>query len=177
MADEINPTSNNVDPNALDATARQFAPQVIYLKDVSFESPMALRLPPDAPTPQVNMNINTSANPMTPELFEVVLTINVQANVNDKPVWLCEVQQAGAFAFRNIPEQELRRILGVFCPTYLLPYARQTISDLLTKGGFPPFLVPPVNFDALFDQAMQQAAAQQVAQQSDGIAPPNSTLN
>ncbi len=177
MADETTPAINNVDPNALDTAAPQFAPQVIYLKDVSFESPMALRLPPDAPAPTVNMNINTAVNPLTPELFEVVLTINVQANVSDKPVWLCEVQQAGAFAFRNIPEQDLRRILGVFCPTYLLPYARQTISDLLVKGGFPPFLVPPVNFDGLFDQALQQAAAQQAAQPANDGAPFSPKLN
>jgi len=179
MADENTPATGNVDPNALDTAAPQFAPQVIYLKDVSFESPMALRLPQDSPAPQVNMNINTSVNPLTPELFEVVLTINVHATVTEKPVWLCEIQQAGAFAFRNIPEPELRRILGVFCPTYLLPYARQTISDLLTKGGYPPFLVPPVNFDALFDQAMQQAAAQQAGQSAsnDDAAPANSTLN
>ena len=173
MADETPPT-NTVDPSALDTAAPQFAPQVIYLKDVSFESPMALRMPPDAPAPGVNMNISTTANPLTPELFEVVLTINVHAKVNEKPVWLCEVQQAGAFAFRNIPEAELRRILGVFCPSYLLPFARQTIADLLTKGGYPPFLLPPVNFDALFDQAMQQAAAQQAA--NDGAAP-TGTLN
>lgn len=170
MADET-PAPTTVDPNALDTAAPQFAPQVIYLKDVSFESPMALRLPPDSPTPQVNMNINTAVNPLTPELFEVILTINVQAKINDKSVWLCEVQQAGAFAFRNIPENELRRILGVFCPSYLLPFARQTISDLLTKGGYPPFLVPPVNFDALFDQAMQQAAAQQAGQAANDGAP------
>lgn len=177
MADETTPPTNTVDPSALDTAAPQFAPQVIYLKDVSFESPMALRLPPDAPAPSVNMNINTAVNPLNQELFEVVLTINVQANVTDKPVWLCEVKQAGAFAFRNIPEQELRRILGVFCPTYLLPFARQTISDLLTKGGFPPFLVPPVNFDALFDQAMQQAAAQQAAQAANDAGTPPTTLN
>ena len=178
MADETTPSSDIVDPSALDTAAPQFAPQVIYLKDVSFESPMAMRLPPDAPAPAVNMNINTTVTPLNQELFEVVLTINVQANVNDKPVWLCAVKQAGAFAFRNIPEQELRRILGVFCPTYLLPFARQTISDLLIKGGFPPFLVPPVNFDALFDQAVQQQAAQQSAQaaNSDSGMPP-STLN
>jgi preprotein translocase subunit SecB len=179
MADETPPVTNSVDPNALDTAAPQFAPQVIYLKDVSFESPMALRLPPDSPTPTVTMNINTSVNPLSPELFEVVLTINVHAKVNEKPVWLCEIQQAGAFAFRNIPEQELRRILGVFCPTYLLPFARQTISDLLTKGGYAPFLLPPVNFDGLFDQAMQQAAAQQAAQQAanDSSATAPNSLN
>ncbi|HEX2584083.1 MAG TPA: protein-export chaperone SecB [Steroidobacteraceae bacterium] len=178
MADENTPASNSVDPGALDTAAPQFAPQVIYLKDVSFESPMALRLPPDAPAPSVTMNINTSASPLSPELFEVVLTLNVQANVQDKPVWLCEVKQAGAFAFRNIPDAELRRILGVFCPSYLLPFARQTISDLLTKGGFPPFLVPPVNFDGLFDQAMQQAAAEQAQQAANsGNAPAPGSLN
>lgn len=178
MADETTPSSDTVDPGALDTAAPQFAPQVIYLKDVSFESPMAMRLSPDAPAPGVNMNINTTVNPLNQELFEVVLTINVQANVNDKPVWLCEVKQAGAFAFRNIPEPELRRILGVFCPTYLLPFARQTVSDLLIKGGFPPFLVPPVNFDALFDQAVQQQAAQQSAQAANSDSgTPTGTLN
>jgi len=177
MADETPVQPTSVDPNALDTTAPQFAPQVIYLKDVSFESPMALRLPPDAPAPNVTMNINTTVNPMTPELFEVVLTINVKALVTEKPVWLCEVQQAGAFAFRNIPEQELRRILGVFCPNYLLPFARQTIADLLTKGGYPPFLVPPVNFEALFEQALQQAAAQQGSQDAGNDNATPNTLN
>jgi len=177
MADENTPASNSVDPSALDTAAPQFAPQVIYLKDVSFESPMALRLPQDAPTPTVTMNINTAATPLNPELFEVVLTINVQASIQDKAVWLCEVKQAGAFAFRNIPDAELRRILGVFCPSYLLPFARQTISDLLTKGGFPAFLVPPVNFDSLFDQAMQQAAQQAQQAANSGNAPASGSLN
>ena len=155
MADEIPQTNGATDPNA-----PQFAPQVVYLKDASFESPMGLRMPQDAAPPSVNMNLNTAVNQLSPELYEVVLTINVQAKAVDKTVWLCEVQQAGAFAFRNIPEAEMRRVLGTFCPNYLLPYARQTIADLLTKGGFPPFLVPPVNFDAVFDQAIQQATAQ-----------------
>jgi preprotein translocase subunit SecB len=161
MADEINQQNGATDP-----TAPQFAPQVVYLKDVSFESPMGPRMPEGTASPSVNMNLDTSVNQLNQELFEVVLTINVQSVVGDKTVWLCEVKQAGAFAARNIPDAELRRILAVFCPNYLLPYGRQTVADLLMKGGFPPFLLPPVNFDALFDQAVQQneaAAANQPA--------------
>jgi preprotein translocase subunit SecB len=141
----------------------QFAPQVVYLKDISFEAPLGPRVPQNAGTPNVNMNLNTQIGQIGPELFEVVLKINVESTVGDKTLWLCEVQQAGAFAARNIVDQELRRILGVFCPNYLLPYARQTISDLLTKGGFPPFLVPPVNFDSLFDQAQAEQSPQPAA--------------
>jgi len=72
-------------------------------------------------------------------------------------VWLVELQQAGAFGIRNVPAQDMQRLLGIFCPNYLLPYAREVISDLLTKGGFPPFLLPPVNFEALFNQAATRA--------------------
>jgi preprotein translocase subunit SecB len=136
----------------------QFAPQAVYLKDISFEAPLGPRVPQNAGTPNVNMNLNTQVGQIGPELFEVVLKINVESTVGDKTLWLCEVQQAGAFAARNIGDDEMRRILGVFCPNYLLPYARQTISDLLIKGGFPPFLVPPVNFDSLFDQAQAEKA-------------------
>ncbi len=151
MADEINQQNGATDPNA-----PQFAPQVVYLKDVSFESPQGPRIPQNVGTPAVNMNLNTAVNQLGEELYEVVVHINVQSVLGDKTLWLCEVKQAGAFAARNIPNEELRRVLGVFCPNYLLPYARQTVSDLLMKGGFPPFLVPPVNFDALYDQARQQ---------------------
>ena len=161
MADETNQQNGATDPNA-----PQFAPQVIYLKDVSFESPMGPRIPQNAGNPSVNMNLNTTINQLGEDLFEVVLNVNVQSVVADKTVWLCEVKQAGAFAARNIPDEELRRVLGVFCPNYLLPYARQVVSDLLVKGGFPVFLLPPVNFDALFDQAMQQNTPADAATQA-----------
>lgn len=154
MADETPPQNGTNDPNA-----PQFAPQVVYLKDVSFESPMGPRVPQSDATPNVNMNLTTNINQIGENLFEVVLHVSVQSTLGDKTIWLCEVKQAGAFAARNIPEAELRRILAVFCPNYLLPYSRQTIADLLIKGGFPPFLVPPVNFDALFDQASAQQNA------------------
>ena len=80
--------------------------------------------------------------------------------IGDKTLWLVELQQAGAFAVRNVPAADLQRLMGIYCPSYLLPYARQTVSDLLLKGGFPPFLLPPVNFEVLFDQAQQQGQPQ-----------------
>lgn len=157
MADE-NPQ------NGADDNAPQFAPQVVYLKDVSYEAPAGPRMPGNAGNPTINMNLNTTVNELAPDLKEVVLTVNVQAVSGDKTLWLVEVQQAGAFVIRNIQQSDLPRLLGSYCPNYLLPYARQTISDLLVKGGFPPFLVPPVNFDALLEQAANQAAEN--AQQS-----------
>lgn len=156
MAEDNTPSNGAGDPNA-----PQFAPQAVYIKDLSYEAPMGPRIPANSPNPTINMNLNTAVNDLAPELKEVVLTVNVQAASGDKTLWLVEVQQAGAFAVRNVPEAELPRLLGSYCPNYLLPYARQTISDLLLKGGFPPFLVPPVNFDMLLEQAANQAAANQ----------------
>ena len=151
MTDEI-PSANGADA---DPSAPQFVPQAVYLKDISFEVPNGPRIPPGG-NPTINLNLNTSTSDLGGDLREVVLSVHLQAQITDKTVWLIELQQAGAFGVRNIPAQDLQRLLGIFCPGYLLPYARQTISDLLLKGGFPPFLLPPVNFEALFDRAVAQ---------------------
>ena len=112
------------------------------------------------PNPTINLNLNTAVNDIGGDMKEVVLTVRVEAQAAEKTLWLVELQQAGAFGIRNVPAQDMQRLLGIFCPNYLLPYARQVISDLLMKGGFPPFLLPPVNFDALFAQAASPAQQQ-----------------
>lgn len=157
MADEAPvPNDQNVDPNA-----PQFAPQAVYLKDVSFEAPAGPRIAPNAANPTINLNLNTSVSDMGGDMKEVVLTVRVEAKAGDKTVWLCELQQAGAFGIRNVSAEDMQRLLGIFCPNYLLPYAREVIANLLTKGGFPPFLLPHVNFDALFERSLQEQAARQ----------------
>jgi preprotein translocase subunit SecB len=157
MADEAQvPNDQAADPNG-----PQFAPQAVYIKDVSFEAPAGPRLAQNSPNPTINLNLSTSVNDLGSDLKEVVLTVRVEAQAAEKTVWLCELQQAGAFGIRNVPAGDMQRLLGIFCPNYLLPYARQVVSDLLIKGGFPPFLLPPVNFDALFAQAAERAQQQQ----------------
>lgn len=169
MADEA-PVQNG---QANDPNAPQFAPQAVYVKDVSFEAPAGPRLPANTPNPTINLNLSTNVNDLGGDLKEVVLTVRVEAQAAEKTVWLCELQQAGAFGIRNVPQEDQQRLLGIFCPNYLLPYARQVVSDLLIKGGFPPFLLPPVNFDALFAQASARAQQQQ-QQPADA---PNPSVN
>lgn len=161
MAEAAPPPNGAADPNA-----PQFVPQAVYIKDVSFESPNGPRMPAGTTSPAINLNMNTAVTELSPELREVVLKIHLEAKVGEATLWLAEVQQAGAFAVRNVPAGDLQRLLGIFCPTYLLPYARQTVSDLLVKGGFPPFLLPPVNFEALFDRAAAEARQQAPAQEA-----------
>jgi preprotein translocase subunit SecB len=160
MVDEV-PAAND---QTADANAPQFAPQAVYVKDVSFESPAGPRVTPGAANPTINLNLSTSVNDLGGDLKEVVLTVRIEAQASEKTVWLVELQQAGAFAIRNVPPQDMQRLLGIFCPNYLLPYAREVISSLLTRGGFPPFLLPPVNFESLFNQAAAARAQQQQPQ-------------
>jgi preprotein translocase subunit SecB len=134
----------------------QVSLQTVYLKDCSYESPNGPRLPGNqAWEPKFQLNMNTAAEDIAPDVREVCLTITLEAKQGDATLYLVEVKQAGVFAMTGASVEELKRLIGSFCPSVLFPYAREAVSDLITKGGFPSFLLPLVNFDALFMQASE----------------------
>lgn len=138
----------------------QFALQRIYMKDISFESPKAPEIFQKQWQPEVKLDLNTSNRPLEEGLFEVVLslTVTVENGPEDskETAFVVEVQQAGVFLARGLSEEELHRTLGAFCPNILFPYARETVDNLVLRGSFPPLMLAPVNFDALYMQARQQ---------------------
>jgi len=138
-------------------TAQQLALQAVYLKDCSYEAPNGPRVDGQW-NPQINLDLHTGVSVVTPEIREVVLTVTVSAKQGETTMFLVEVKQAGAFLIRNLSEEEVRQAVGTVCPNVLFPYARAAVSNLVTQGGFPQFLLPPVNFDALFQRALQDAA-------------------
>ena len=133
--------------------------QSVYLKDCSYEAPKGPRIDGNW-SPQISLDINTSANVISPELNEVVLTVTVGAKQGETTAFLVEVKQAGLFVMRGLTPDDTRRAIGTICPNVLFPYARVQVSQLVTQGGFPNFVLPPVDFDQLFARGMQQAAAQ-----------------
>jgi preprotein translocase subunit SecB len=131
--------------------------QSVYLKDCSYESPNGPRLPNNQGwEPKFQLNMNTTAEELGPDVREVLLTITLEAKQGDATLYLVEVKQAGVFSITGASVEDLKRLIGSFCPSVLFPYAREVISDLIVKGGFPNFLLPLVNFDALFAQAAEQ---------------------
>ena len=138
-------------------TGPVLALQNVYLKDCSYEAPNGPRMDGNW-NPQINLDLHTAAAGLTPEMTEVVLTVTVSAKQNDATIFLVEVKQAGVFLLRNLNEVDAKRAIASVCPSVLFPYARAAVSGLVTQGGFPQFLLPPVNFDALYaaNQGQQQ---------------------
>ncbi len=133
----------------------------IYVKDMSLEVPNAPQVFLQAGEPQLEVQLNQSAQSIDGVLFDVSVSVTVTAKVADKTLFLVEAVQAGIFQIRGIPEADLAPVLGIVCPNILFPYARETISDMVNRAGFPPVLLAPVNFEILFQQAQltQQGAA------------------
>jgi len=131
----------------------------VYLKDVSFETPNSPEVFRQDFKPDVNLQLNTSVNKLEDSLYEVVLNVTVTSKQGDKTGFLAEVQQAGIFELKGYDEAQKGSVLGAYCPNTLYPFAREAISDLVLKGGFPQLLLSPINFDALYTQKMTQADA------------------
>ena len=141
------------------APQKQLLLQKIYVKDLSFESPKAPMIFTQNVSPQTQLNVRSSAQQVAADTQEVTLTITVEARDKDSTLFLAEVAQSGIFVIQGYTAEELQILVGSFCPNTLYPFAREVISDLVTKGGFPQLLLQPLNFDAIFAQALQERSA------------------
>lgn len=131
--------------------------QKIYLKDASFESPRAPEVFKSADfQPEINLQVNTETTALDEATFEVALTLTATAAQGEDTIYLVEVKQAGIFTLTGFEQQQLQAVLSTFCPANLFPYAREAISNLVEKGGFPQLLLQPINFDALYQQHLQK---------------------
>jgi preprotein translocase subunit SecB len=133
-----------------------FGIEKIYIKDLSLEVPNAPQVFLQKENPQVGIELQNKAARVDDGIFEVVVTITVTSKIEDKVVFLVEVAQAGIFTIRNVPEENIPAVLGIACPNILFPYAREAVSSMVTKAGFPPVLLNPINFEALYAQQLQQ---------------------
>ena len=159
---------------AQEAQQQQFVTQRIYTKDMSFESPMTPNVFRQEWKPAVNVDLNNKSSRVDDQgNHEVVLTLTITATLEQQTAFLVEVQQAGIFFVSGLEEDAMRQLLATVAPTILFPYAREAIDNLVVKGGFPALMIAPVNFDALYRQAVAQQAAE--AGEAGKIAPEIST--
>ena len=144
------------DQNQAEQSPREFALQRIFIKDVSFETPNSPTIFVEEWKPESNLNLNSNVTKLADDTYEVVLTVTVTTKVGDKTAFLVEVQQAGIFGVKGFADAEMGHMMGAYCPNVLFPYAREVVSDLVSKGSFPQLLLTPVNFDALYAQHLQE---------------------
>lgn len=152
MAD--NPEQQNSQPQP------QFAIQKIYVKDVSFETPNSPDIFTQEWKPDVNVEIDTKSRGVSEGIYEIVLGVTVTAKFEEKVAFLIEIQQAGIFVIKEFADSDKAAMIGSYCPSLLFPFAREAVSDLVTRGGFPQFLLQPVNFDALYQQHLSRVKNQ-----------------
>lgn len=136
--------------------APQFEIQRIFVKDISFEAPNTPQTFVEEWKPEVSLNLETKSNRIQDNMHEVILSITATVNTGKKTAFLIEVQQAGVFRISGFPNDQLHQMLGSFCPNILFPYAREVVSDMVVRGGFPQLILAPVNFDALYEQHQKQ---------------------
>ena len=156
MSDE---TSNGAVAPA-EAAGPAFTVEKIYVKDVSFEVPGAPAIFTENVQPELQLNLNQRVQRLGENAFEVVLGVTLTCKAGDKTAYVAEVQQAGIFGLMGLEAQAVDVLLGTQCPNILFPYVRQLVSDLVQAGGFPPFFLQPINFEALYAESLRQRAAQ-----------------
>ena len=144
-----------------DAEQPQFSIQRVYLKDLSFETPQGPSAFKKKWQPKVSQDLNTKTKLVEDGIFEVALRVTITMTDGDDTIYIVEAEQAGLFNINGFTDEQLPQILNTTCPGILFPYLRETLDNVVTKGSFPALLLPPINFDALFANAVQQAAAEE----------------
>ncbi len=134
-----------------------FGIEKLYVKDLSIEVPNAPEIFLEREQPQVEIQLNTAGRAVGEGVYEVVLTVTVTAKMGDKTVFLVDVGQAGIFRIQNVPEEQIEPLIAVACPNILFPYAREAVSDAVSRAGFQPIVLQPVNFEGMYMQRLQQA--------------------
>jgi len=142
-----------------------FQIEKVYVKNLSLEIPHAPKVFIEQLQPQLEVQINTGADNFSEGYYEVTVTATVTARVGERTLFLAEAQQAGIFQVRGVPQSDLGPLLGIACPTVIYPYLRETIQDMVSRGGFPPVILAPLSFEALYLQQQQNAAAAQPGSQ------------
>ncbi len=140
----------------------QLALERIYLKDLSFEVPSAKVFTSEW-QPELNINLSSNAEQLDASHFEVVLSVTLTANNGGSPAYIAEVKQAGIFLIENVSQEQLPQLLGAYCPNILFPFVREALTDVITKGSFPQFLLAPINFDAAFAENVQRLQQESAA--------------
>ncbi|KUJ73849.1 preprotein translocase subunit SecB [Thiomicrospira sp. XS5] len=140
---------------------KQFSIQKIYTRNISFESPNAPEIFTQEFQPQLDVDMNVETSALEDGIYHAVVRVTATTKVDDKTAFLCEVEQAGIFGISGFDDNELSYLLGTQCPNTLFPYAREAISEMVTRGGFPQLLLEPVNFDAMYASHLQQQETQQ----------------
>jgi len=141
-----------------------FQIEKVYVKDISLEMPNAPQVFLNRDQPEIEMQLHTESQPLDDGYFHVLLTITVTAALEEKTYFLVEVVQAGIFQIRNMPNEDYGPVLGVACPNILFPYAREVVSDVVNRGGFPPVILAPINFETLYLQRQAMEADAQANQ-------------
>lgn len=134
-----------------------------YVRDLSLEVPNAPHIFMESEAPEVSIQLQTQAAPVGEGVFECVVGVTATATIGDKTMFLVEVKQAGIFRIENVPSQDLDPILAIACPNILFPFAREVVADAVNRAGFPPVILAPVNFEAVYQQRLMEAQAQAAA--------------
>jgi len=161
-ADKVSTHANGQQP-----VTGQLGIQKVYIKDLSFEAPNSPQVFNEKLNPTVDIHFSNETSALGDDHHHVVLTVTVEVKQDDRTIYLAEVQQAGIFNISGFPEEHLPAILATACPNILFPFAREAVSDIVTRGGFPQLLLAPVNFDMLYAQEMRRR------QGGEGADPPH----